>query len=64
MRLLTVCLAMGLAPLASAHTLDGDASPLEEIAHQISSGHHLPLILLASIAAAVAIRVALGRHRR
>ena len=67
MRLLTVCLAMGLAPLVSAHSLDGDATALEEMAHQFSSGHHLPLILLAYIAATIAIgaiRAARGKHRR
>lgn len=64
MRLIAVCLVMALAPLASAHTLDGDATPFEQLAHQFSSGHHLPMILLAAVAAVLAIRTARNRHRR
>lgn len=67
MRLTTICLVMGLAPLASAHTLDGDATPLEELAHQFGSGHHLPLVLVTAVAAIIAInaiRRVRGRQKR
>ena len=62
MRLLNISfLTLGVASAASAHTLDGDASMLEEFGHQIFSTHHLPLIVLA-VAAALVIRGALSKN--
>jgi hypothetical protein len=64
MRLLnTVFFAMAVSPVASAHTLDGNATLLDELSHQVSSGHHL-VFLLAVIAAALVIRRVLRENNR
>jgi hypothetical protein len=64
MRLLyTLFLTTALAPLASAHTLDGDATLYEELGHQLSSGHHLPLVL-AVVAVALVLHRGYLKNRR
>ena len=64
MRLLnTLFLTTAIAPFASAHPLDGDATPFEELAHQFTSGHHLPLVL-AIIVVAFFLHRAYSRNRR
>ena len=47
-RILSVLAAL-LAALqtAAAHTLDGDSTMGQEIAHQLTGAHHLPLLLIA-----------------
>jgi hypothetical protein len=58
-RLTLTMLLIGLADIASAHTLDGSHSTTEAIQHQILGGHHL-LFTAAVLAGGVAI-YSLGR---
>ena len=40
-------LLLGPASVATAHQLPGDESLLMQLAHQVTSSHHLPLVMLA-----------------
>lgn len=56
MRLLNILfLTLAATSVATAHTLDGDATLVEELGHQVSSTHHLPLLALAVAAALVVL---------
>ena len=54
-------LALLATHAASAHTLDGDASLVEELQHQLGAAHHLPTLLL--LAAGIGL-IAWRRGRR
>jgi hypothetical protein len=58
-RLYLTMLLLGLANIASGHTLDGSHSTTEALRHQILGGHHL-LFTVAILAGGVAI-YSLGR---
>lgn len=58
MRLLNILLlTLAAASVATAHSLDGDATLVEALGHQVSSTHHLPLLALVIAAALVVHRI-------
>lgn len=51
MRLLTtICLTAGSSGIAVAHTLPGDENSLQQLAHQLLSLHHVPMLILLLVA--------------
>ena len=59
-------LMLGMATIqtASAHSLDGDASLAQEIAHQLTGAHHLPLLLMVVVGLAALVLARRGKQRR
>lgn len=62
-RLTAFILAGAIAPLASAHPLGEEHSFFEQVYHQLSSMHHLPL-LLALGAVVFFVHRQLSKNRR
>jgi hypothetical protein len=55
-RLISTCSILALSSVASAHTLAEEAGVIAQLAHQLLSSHHFPLVLLLLIVVMVAVR--------
>lgn len=49
--------AAGLPGVAMAHTLDGDASPVEQLVHHTLATHHLATTMLVIVAGVLLLRL-------
>jgi len=62
--ILTTLLALAGPAIGFAHTLDGDATLHEQLGHQLTGSHHLPILFLIGLGAVLLARRALGMARR
>jgi len=64
MRMITTfCLTAGFSDAAMAHTLPDESSLLQQLAHQLSGFHHLPLLVLLLAAGLLIYRRSRGFTR-
>lgn len=61
--ILSLCYIFGPMCVAVAHPLAGDAGLANQLAHQILSPHHVPLILMVLVTAVIVCRKAITACR-